>query len=102
MTQHHDGRTRVTRESGTYVIDGLTPSDRPVRFTFPSQFPDAPELAGKTVDGTCFATRETSTHPLWCDFKHPIDGRWRSVLVREEWVDATITPPQRAAFKRPR
>lgn len=74
-----------------------------VRLAFPDTF-ETQELRGVTVDATCFAVREHDTHPLWCDFKHPVDGRWQSVFARREWATAAPTPPAtaRAPFKRPR
>jgi len=98
---HADDHERVTRPSGTYIVDGMKLGDTAVKLTFPHPF-DAPELAGVTVEATAFATRPGSTHPLWCDFKHPADGRWRSVLAKREWTDQPATEAKRGSFKRPR
>jgi hypothetical protein len=95
------------RASGTYRVDGMNLADTRVRLTFPASF-DVEAMRGVTVDATVFAERPDSTHPLWCDFKHPGDGHWRSVFAQRAWIEASTEPAtpaepaiKRGPFKRP-
>ena len=90
------------------MVDGMQLVEQAVTLTFPESF-GVPELRGVTVAATVFAVRPRTEYPLWCDYKHPADGRWRSVFVQRAWTaglgaDFNVASERTAkrAFKRPR
>ncbi len=93
--------TTLQRPSGTYLVDGFRVGDVPVVLTFPPSF-ELPDLVGVTVRATVFAERPSGPCPAWCDFKHPVDGRWRSVFADRAWLTPTgASETTRSPRKRP-
>lgn len=78
---------RIVRPSGTYCLpDGAMALVPPVdvRVAFPTTFA-VENLRGAVLPATVFAQRG-GDFPLWLDFLHPLDGRWRAAFARAEWI----------------
>lgn len=76
----------VVGQSGIHRLsDGVVAiAKRAVQLTFPATYP-IEELRFATIPATAFAQRE-GDYPLWLEFQHPLDGRWRSAFAQLAWI----------------